>query len=128
MVKSKTQIEKQLKKKTNLELVETIRAAKKNKEWLKIAGILSGPRKNLASINLSEIEKETKEGDTIVVPGKVLSQGEISKKIRISALGFSAAAKEKLEKTKNEVVSILDEIKQNPDMKGVNVIGVKKWK
>jgi len=122
MVKSKTLIEKQLRKKTNLELVETIRTAKKNSAWLEVAGILSGPRKNWKNLNLSEINKDVSEGDTVIVPGKVLSQGEITKKIRIAALGFSQTAKEKLEKTKSEVVSILDEIKKNPEMKGVKIL------
>ena len=122
MAKSKTKIEKQLKKKTNPELVETIIFAKKNKNWNKIAEILSSPRRNKISLNLSAIEKES-DGKVLVVPGKVLSSGDVTKKIKIVALNFSKSAKEKLLNAKCEISSILEEIKQNPDAKNIKIIG-----
>ena len=120
-MKSKTKIEKQLKSKTNTELVETIIAAKKNKEWVKVANILSGPRKKRINLNLEEIDKEVKDGESIVIAGKVLSQGELNKKIKIIALNFSEKAKEKLLKSKCDIQYILNEIKKNPDAKGVRI-------
>ncbi len=121
-MKSKTKIEKQTLKKRNPEIVETIRAAKKKEKWLKIAGILSGPRRKMPNLNLTEIDKDSKEGDTVVVPGKVLSQGEINKKIKVVALGFSEKAREKLMKSKSDPTTILEEIKKNPDAKGVKML------
>ena len=122
MVKSKTKIEKQTQKKRNPEIVETIRAAKKKEKWIKIARILSGPRRKMPSLNLTDINKDSKEGDTVVVPGKVLSQGEINKKIKVVALGFSEKAREKLMKSKSNPTDILEEIKKNPDAKGVKIL------
>jgi len=122
MVKSKTKIEKQTLKKRNPEIVETIRAAKKKEKWLKVAAILSGSRRKMPSLNLTDIEKGSKEGDTVVVPGKVLSQGEINKKIKVVALGFSERAREKLMKSKSDPTTMLEEIKKNPDAKGVKVL------
>jgi large subunit ribosomal protein L18e len=121
-MKSKTIIEKQLKRKTNSELVETIISAKKAKGWLKVASLISAPRKNHSSVNVSKISSEAKEGDVIVVVGKVLSQGEIDKKVKVAALGFSANAKQKLLKSGSTVLSILDEIKSNKEAKGVKII------
>ena len=119
---NKSKIEKKLKRKKKSELVETIIKAKKNKEWLKIAHIISGPTRKQASINLDQIDKETKEGDTILIPGKVLGQGDVSKKIRIVALSFSKSAREKLKERRCEVVSILEEIKVNPKAQGLKVL------
>jgi len=116
-MKTKTKIDKQIQKKSNKELVETIIAAKKKDKWLKVARILSGPRRKAVSLNLGEINENSKEGDTIIVPGKVLSQGEISKKVKIVALSFSEKAKEKLLKSKIPSSSIIEEIKKNPDIK-----------
>ena len=121
-MKTKTKIEKQLQKKTNSVLVETIIAGKKNDSWKEVAGILAGSRKNWANLNLEEIDREAKDKEMIIVPGKVLSQGEISKKIKIVALGFSEKAKEKLLNIKCEVSTILEEIKKNPDAKGIKVL------
>ncbi|MCK5149928.1 50S ribosomal protein L18e [Candidatus Pacearchaeota archaeon] len=120
-MKSKTLIEKQLKRKTNPELVETIILAKKKENWVKVAGILSGSRGKRKNANLEEIEKKAKEGETIVVPGKVLSQGELNKKIKIVAGNFSELAKEKLLKSKKDFSSILEEIKLNPEAKGIKI-------
>jgi len=122
MIKSKTKISKQTQKKTNSNLVETIRTCKKNLKWLEVASILSGPRRKLKIINLEEIEKQAKKGEIIVVPGKVLSRGELNKKIKVIALGFSEKAKEKLLKSKHEILSIIEEVKKNPEAKGVKIL------
>ena len=121
-MKSKSKIEKQLQKKKNSYLVETIIAAKKKKNWVEVAGILSGPTRKRININLEKIDKEAEKGKTVVVPGKVLSLGEITKKIKIVALSFSEKAKEKLLKSNSEVLSIIEEIKKNPEAKGIKIL------
>lgn len=121
-MKTKSIIEKQLKRKTNPELVETIISAKKNKAWLEVAGLISTPRKRHSSINLEDIEKVAKEGETLVIPGKVLSQGDLNKKVKIVALNFSEKAKEKLLKSGIKSDSILNEIKSNPEAKGIKIL------
>ena len=121
-MKTRTKISKQELKKTNSELVETIRLAKKNKNWLNIAGMISGPRKNWKNLNLGEIEERIKDGETVFIPGKILSGGEINKKSRIIALGFSEKAKEKLLKNKSEAILLLEEIKKNPEAKGIKIL------
>lgn len=121
-MKSRTKIKSQSSRKTNSELAETIQLALKNKPWNPIAAILSGPTRQYSKINLEKIEKHTKLADTIVIPGKVLSQGNLSKKVRIAALSFSEKAKNKLKESKSEIVSILEEIKKNPKFEGVKII------
>lgn len=121
-MKTRTKIEKQLKKKINPELVHTIIAAKKHKNWLEVASILSGSKRKKINVNLERINKETKEGEKILIPGKVLSSGEINKKIKIVAIDFSERAKEKLLKAGCEVLNILEEIKKNPEAKGVKIL------
>ena len=122
---------KQLQKKLNPVIVETILAAKKHDGWKRVAGILSGPRRKSIDFNLQEISKNAKEGENILIPGKVLSQGEMEKKVKIIALNFSGKAKEKLSKSKNEIVTIIEEtiveeIKKNPGAKGLRIMV--KWK
>lgn len=121
-MKSKTLIKKQTERKTNPELVKTIIAAKKNQAWFNVAEILSGPRNKRVNLNLEEIGKNIKEGKIIVVPGKVLSQGDMIKKLDLVALSFSEKARDKLLKSNCKISSILDEIKKNPDAKGVEIL------
>jgi large subunit ribosomal protein L18e len=120
-MKSKTLIEKRTKRKNDSELVETIIAAKKNKNWFKVAEIISSSRRNRIDMNLDEIGKKS-DKKIVVVPGKVLSQGEVAKKIKIVALKFSERAKEKLIKSGCQIESILDEIKKNPDAKDMEIL------
>ncbi len=121
-MKSKTKIEKQTKRKTSSDLVETIRSAKKNEKWLEIASLLSTSRKKRSEVNLDEIDKKAKEGDIIVIPGKVLSRGELNKKIKVVAFGFSESAREKLLNSKCEAIYINEEIKKNPEAKGIKIL------
>ena len=121
-MKTLTKIKKQVQKKTNEELVETILAAAKNEKWFDVARFISGPRKKRVSLNLDEIDQISKDGETVLIPGKVLSQGEVRKKIKIIALGFSENAMEKLSKEKKEFATISEEIKKNPDAKGMRII------
>ena len=121
-MKSKTSIEKGMQRKRNAKLVKTIIDAKKSESWLEIARILSNPRRKRVNINLEKINKESIQRDIFVIPVKVLSQGEIYKKINVVALNFSKKAKEKLLKSKSEILSIFEEIKKNPQAKGIKIL------
>ncbi|MEK6860268.1 MAG: 50S ribosomal protein L18e [Nanoarchaeota archaeon] len=118
---SKTKIQRKTEKKTNPELVETIFLAKKNNH-LKLANKLSGSTRKQLRVNVGELS-ELKE-DNILVPGKILGEGEIKKKITISALGFSEQAREKLKKAGCQIKTINQEIEDNPTLKGVKVLGI----
>lgn len=122
MGKSNTKIEGQLRKKTNPELVETIIACKKNAAWKEIASILSGLKANRINKNLEEIDKNSKEGETIVISGKVLSGGNLNKKVKVVAFSFSEKTIEKLKKNKIDYAYILEEVQKNKDAKGVKIL------
>ena len=122
MTISKTWIKHRTQKKTNPELSSTIALALKHDNWKKTAQILSASTRNHSNVNLDQIDKDTKAGETIIVPGKVLSQGEVTKKLRICALSFSAKALEKLKSTKSETVTILAELQKNPKGEGIKLI------
>lgn len=119
---SKTKIKNRIGRKTNPQIAEIIKLTSKNKSWYPILKILSNSTRRYSSVNLIDIEKIATAGDTVAISGKVLSLGDITKKIRICSLGISKSAREKLKKTKSEYVFILDEIKSNPKAQGVKII------
>lgn len=121
-MKSKRLIYEQARRKSNPELVETIFATRKNEDWRKVANVLAYPRRKRVAINLDRIDKESKEGDTILIPGKVLGEGNINKKIVVIALSFSEEAKKKLKEKKCETLKILEEMKKNKNMQGVKIL------
>lgn len=116
-MKSKTLIDKQMARKVNPELVKTIMKAKKSGMWVEVAGMLSCPARRMTNANLDEIDKKAKDGDVVVVAGKVLGTGNLSKKIKLIAFSFSKSAEEKLRKNKTEFSKIMDEIDKNQKIK-----------
>ena len=121
-MKSNKKIEKQLKRKKKDSLVRTIILSKKNKKWKLISEKLSSPLIKKKNINLKEIEEKSKPGEKILFIGKILSQGDITKKIKIIALSFSEKAKEKLFRSGSEGSTIYEEILKNPKMEGIKII------
>ncbi len=119
---SRTKIKQRLKRKTNPLVRETIQLALKHKAWIPIAKKLSGPTAQQPIINLDELENKLKDKDIAVIAGKVLSEGELTKKVKLVALSFSAQAKEKLSKAKISTSTIKEEISSNPEAKGVILI------
>lgn len=121
---SRTKLKQRSARKTHPATAATIAAALKVKTalWKAVAQRISGPTRKHASVNLDTIDTATKTGDTVIVVGKVLSSGDVTKKVRICALGFSAAAVQKLRRTKSEAASILEEIQKNPRGEGVKVL------
>lgn len=112
---SKTQIAQRLQTKTNTSLAETIFLAKKN-NLIELASALSIPSRKQTAVNLGRLNQA--KSDTAIIPGKVLSLGEINKKIKVYALKFSEQAKEKLKKAGCEYKTILEALKKGEKLKG----------
>ena len=119
---SKTSLKARVHKKTNPRVASAIFLATKNPKWLKLAKLLSQSTRKHSSINLEQIDKQTSLGDTVLVPGKVLAVGEITKKVKSCSFGISKEALERLTKTRSEWINILDEIKKNPNAEGLKII------
>ena len=91
--------------------------------WKRIALDLERPTRNRRAVNLSRINRHTKENEVVVVPGKVLGSGDLNHKLTISAYQFSEQAKDKLEKSGAQIVSLLDLSKEKPNGKNIRIIG-----
>ena len=91
--------------------------------WKRIALDLEKPTRQRRAVNLSRINRHTKENEVVVVPGKVLGSGMLNHKLTISAYQFSEQAKDKLEKSGAQIVSLLELSKEKPDGKNIRIIG-----
>ena len=120
---SKTKIRDRARKKTSQDVKDTINLALKHVGWMQVAKILSGPTRNQSVLNLQEIDHKAKTGDTIIVTGKVLSKGNLTKKIKICSMSISGQAREKLKETKSEYIHLSEEIKKNPKAEGIKILG-----
>ena len=74
--------------------------------WKGVAKGLNRPRRKRFEVNLSRLEKFANENDTIIVPGVVLGEGNISKPVNVAAVKFSSEARKKIEKAGGKCLSI----------------------
>ena len=103
-------------------LIEKLKeVSRKNKApiWKDVAMKLSKPTRQRVEVNLKRINRYAKDGETIVVPGVVLSDGILEKKVVIAAWKFSSKARKKIEEAGGKAITIEELIKLNP--KGSNV-------
>ena len=92
------------------------------KIWHRLASDLEKPSRKRKAVNLSRLNRNTKENETVVVPGKVLGSGSINHGIVIAAFAFSENAKVQIEKAKGKCLSIAELAKKNPKGKDVRII------
>jgi len=110
---------------TNPELQKEILRLRSKKAaiWRRVAEDLKRPTRTRRRVNLSRINRHVKDGEVIVVPGKVLAAGKLEKKIKIAAWQFSNAAKEKIIAAGGKIFSLTELADQNPKGSGVKIIG-----
>jgi large subunit ribosomal protein L18e len=82
--------------------------------WKAVAKGLNRPRRRRYEVNLSRLERFAAQGETIIVPGIVLGEGELKKRITVAALKFSADARRKIEKSGGRCISIEEASKYEP--------------
>ena len=109
-------------RKTNPRIVSLIERLRREDApvWKEIARRLASPRKNYAEVNVSRINRYTKEGDVVVVPGTVLGAGSIDHGVTVGALKFSKTAIEKIERAGGTCLTIEEMLEKKP--KGIIVM------
>jgi len=115
-------------KKTNPRILQLIADLKtKSREqnvgiWRDIALRLDKPNRLYAEINLSKINRYSKENETVIVPGKVLGTGNISHPVTVAALNFSMTAEMLIADAQGKCLSIEQLMETNPTGKGVRIL------
>jgi large subunit ribosomal protein L18e len=90
--------------------------------WRDVAEKLEKSRRSRVEVNLSDVERNAEKDDFVLVPGIVLSSGEITKPVNIVAWRFSGVAEEKIKKAKGKCLTIEELVKENPKGTGVKIL------
>ena len=109
-----------------LHMVKDLKQASKKNEapiWSRLAELAIKPSSAKRVVNLSRINKTTKDNDILFVPGKVLGTGNISHKITLSSFSMSVNAAKKIIQTGGSIITYSDMIKKYPTGKGVTIFG-----
>ena len=97
--------------------------ARESKFWKRITEELNRPSRQRRVVNVYKIDKYAQDGEMVLVPGKVLSVGELHKKVDVAAVNFSTGAKEKITQAKGRAISIPELLHENPKGKNVRILG-----
>ncbi len=95
---------------------------KKVNIWKRVAEDLEKPTRSRRIVNIYKLSKNTKDGDFIVVPGKVLGTGDLEHSVNVAAFGFSDDALKKIN-AKGKALTIVELMKKNPEGKNLKIIG-----
>ena len=113
---------------TDINLRRLIRHLKKRSKeegveiWSDVAWRLERPRRRRAEVNVSKINRYTKEGDMVIVPGSVLGAGKLEHKVTVAAWKFSETARRKIVEAGGEVLTIEELVERNPRGSGVIIM------
>lgn len=121
---SKTRISNAANRKTNKDKIALILLLKKQKNpfWIKIAKYISRPKRKTICVNLDKINKYGESKMTLLIPGKILSKGELDKKLILSSLNISEKAREKIKESGSVYMDLRELLQKNQDAKDVRVI------
>lgn len=106
--------------------VWTLRNAyKKSKApiWKALEKEISGPKQNRREVNVGRLAQITKDGEVVVIGGKVLGTGSMDHKLTVCSFSISEVAAKKIVDAGGSVVSFDQLVKKYPDGRGVRIIG-----
>ncbi|MDX1533620.1 MAG: 50S ribosomal protein L18e [Nitrosopumilaceae archaeon] len=91
--------------------------------WLRLSKLAQKPSRARRILNLNKISQLTKEGDVVVVPGKVLGTGNMSHKITLCSFSISNTAANKIIESGGKITTLDEMVNQFPTGKGVTLLG-----
>jgi large subunit ribosomal protein L18e len=105
-------------------IIELRKAARAHKApvWRAAAERLSRPRHQVLPLNVAHLERLANPQETIVVPGKLLAEGNLTKPLTVGAVAYSSEAQSKVRAAGGKAISISELLKSHPDGKGVRLL------
>jgi len=111
----------------NLEelIVELKRLSRENEApiWRTIARKLEKPSRVWAEVNIASIDKHAKAKESVLIAGKLLGAGTISKAVNVAAYSASESAIKKVENAGGKFMQITELAKLNPKGSGIKIMG-----
>jgi large subunit ribosomal protein L18e len=114
--------------KTNPSILKLVNELKKTSNenkapiWKYAAELLEKPDSRQAEVNVAKLEKYAKPNTYVLVPGKLLGDGELAKPLSVTAFRYSGSAKKKIIDAGGKIVSLTELLESNPKGTGVLVL------
>ncbi|WP_407356870.1 50S ribosomal protein L18e [Methanolobus sp. WCC5] len=121
---TKVKIERKTNPRTPVLIAALKEGARQNEVaiWRDVAQRLEKPGRNYAQVNLSKINRYAKDGETVLVAGKVLGSGLLDKAVTVAAYNFSVTAMEKITDLGGKCLTIEQMLEENPKGSGIRIL------
>jgi large subunit ribosomal protein L18e len=90
--------------------------------WGAVADRLERSRHPSAPVNVGQLERIAEPEQTVVIPGKLLADGPLSKPLTVAAFAWSPGAGAKVRAAGGTVLTIPELLKARPDGAGVRLL------
>ncbi|MGB1587142.1 MAG: 50S ribosomal protein L18e [Thermoplasmatota archaeon] len=107
-------------------LINDLKAAGRENEapvWRDIAIRLEKPSRNWAQVNISKISQHVRDGENVIVPGKLLGSGDLDKPFTVIAYNASASAKAKITAAGGKVLTMKEGVAAFPKGEKCRILG-----
>lgn len=91
--------------------------------WKSVAEELLKSSRARREVNLVTLNRFTNENEVVLVPGKVLGNGELNHKLTIAAFKASQSAINKIKQSGSKYITISDLMRTNPEGSKIKIIG-----
>jgi len=94
-----------------------------SKIWLDAARFISKSQSGKPEVNIGKISNLTRKDDIVLIPGKVLGDGNILHPVVVGAYSFTKSAVNKINVSGGKALRIPEFLEKYPSGKGVKLIG-----
>lgn len=91
--------------------------------WRDIALRLERPSRHWAQVNVSKVAAHVRDGENVIVPGKLLGSGDLASACTIVAYQASASAKAKVAAAGGKVLTMQEGVQSFPKGEKCRIIG-----
>ncbi len=108
-----------------LRLVGELRRAARSQHaplWSTIADRLERPRHQGTPVNVGHLERLARPEEVVVVSGKLLADGPLTKRLTVAAAAYSAGARAKIHTAGGSALTLHDLVKSRPSGAGVRLL------
>ena len=91
--------------------------------WRDIALRLEKPSRNWAQVNISKVDAYARDGENVIVPGKLLGAGELGRAVTVIAFNASSSAKAKIAAAGGKVLTLQEGAKAFPKGEKCRILG-----
>lgn len=109
---------------TNPETVRLVRELRKKKAglWKDMADRLEKPSRQRPAVNIGKLDRLCRKNEKVVIPGKLLAAGELSKPLTVAALSASEAAVRKIKSAKGSYTTLREMASKAKTARGIRII------